>query len=219
MAPNHRKTIRGPNDDAPFEPPKRLVRTSFARLSSGFRVADPRDDRAVMELSDALQERLRSASERSAGERSPSEAGPSLVDAHAPPSMLGVLARMRTLAEGVEDGLPISSANADLGELVSQLRTSLEALELHSKEPSRGPSDVGPAGDATATVHMMQRLMSAIARARAIEGNVAGAKSAVSAVSEAEEQLLLARAQALLEEGVARFTRAPFRPRARQLLN
>ena len=214
MAPNHRKTIRGPNEGAPPEPPKRLVRTSFARLSSGFCVADPRDDRAVMELSDALQQRLRSASEQS-----PSEALPSLVDAHAPPSMLGVLARMRTLAEGVEDGLPISSANADLGELVSQLRTSLEALELHSKEPSRGPSDVGPGGDATATVHMMQRLMSAIARARAIEGNVAGAKSAVSAISEAEEQLLLARAQALLEEGVARFTRAPFRPRARQLLN
>ena len=65
----------------------------------------------------------------------------------------------------------------------------------------------------------MQRLMGAIARARAIEGNVAGAESDAEVVSRAEESLVLARAQALLEEGVARFTRAPSRPKARQLLN
>lgn len=206
MAANQGRTPNGRADGHPLEPKDRLVRTSFARLSSGFRVTDPSDDRAVMELSDALQARLRSGDTRHANA--------------SPPAMASVLARMRTIARGVEGGAPLATANAELSELVAQLRAGLEAAEnADERSRDRSSGDVGPTRRTSAALTIMQRLMGAIARARAIEGNVAGAESDAEVVSRAEESLVLARAQALLEEGVARFTRAPSRPKARQLLN
>ena len=210
MAANQGRTPNGRADGHPLEPKDRLVRTSFARLSSGFRVTDPSDDRAVMELSDALQARLqtrlRSGDTRHANAN--------------PPAMTSVLARMRTIARGVEGGAPLATANAELSELVAQLRAGLEAAEnADERSRDRSSGDVGPNRRTSAALTIMQRLMGAIARARAIEGNVAGAESDAEVVSRAEESLVLDRAQALLEEGVARFTRAPSRPKARQLLN
>ena len=210
MAANQGRTPNGRADGHPLEPKDRLVRTSFARLSSGFRVTDPSDDRAVMELSDALQARLQTRL-RSGDTRHANAS---------PPAMTSVLARMRTIARGVEGGAPLATANAELSELVAQLRAGLEAAEnADERSRDRSSGDVGPNRRTSAALTIMQRLMGAIARARAIEGNVAGAESDAEVVSRAEESLVLARAQALLEEGVARFTRAPSRPKARQLLN
>lgn len=210
MAANQGRTPNGRADGHPLEPKDRLVRTSFARLSSGFRVTDPSDDRAVMELSDALQARLQTRL-RSGDTRHANAS---------PPAMASVLARMRTIARGVEGGAPLATANAELSELVAQLRAGLEAAEnADERSRDRSSGDVGPNRRTSAALTIMQRLMGAIARARAIEGNVAGAESDAEVVSRAEESLVLARAQALLEEGVARFTRAPSRPKARQLLN
>ena len=117
MAANQGRTPNGRADGHPLEPKDRLVRTSFARLSSGFRVTDPSDDRAVMELSDALQARLQTRL-RSGDTRHANAS---------PPAMASVLARMRTIARGVEGGAPLATANAELSELVAQLRAGLEA--------------------------------------------------------------------------------------------
>lgn len=154
---------------------------------------------------------------------------PPLLDAHGP-TMEGVLARMRMLAEGNRSASPVSAAGRELAGLIQQLRTNVVAAErevravVASEAPAsveRRRRDAGPdaLGQAASAMGTMQRLMSAIARARAIEGNLAGAESELDAISEAEERLLLARAESLLAEGIARYTRTPTRPRARQLLN
>jgi len=254
----------------PTAPRLRLVQTSFARLSSGFRIPERTGDRELMAVSDALQQRLadrrlrivppnadsrliadvppnadsrliadvppnvgpHAASPRSAAFRArplgrhadlefpavgPSDRGSGSASGERP---LGpVLGRMHRLAAAVEGSLPGGAAERDLGALLGDLRRQAESSRSESAQPRDAATDVGRSGNVVVAASRMQRLMGAIARARALEGNVAGASSDPDVVLRAEEQLMLARAQSLLEEGVSRFTQSPTRPRLRTILN
>ncbi|MBM4375897.1 MAG: hypothetical protein FJ095_12490 [Deltaproteobacteria bacterium] len=197
--------------DAASEPRLRLVRSTFTRLSSGFRIPQRSGDREFMEISDALQARLANGRLRIV----PSE--------DATPAIGGVIERMRKLAEVADAGHPLTQASAELVGLVAELRAEVE----HIERVRRGESSFGVADGSvmSASFSAVQRLVGAIARARALEGNLAAARSDHESLTQAEEALVLARAQALLEEGVARFTRgsppraAPVKSRLRPVFN
>lgn len=212
MNMNRKRAPSQLDERAAHQPNPRLTRSSFLRLSSGFVVTDPLNDRATMELSDALQARLAGRAQTTLSEGASVSTQAS--------SMSGVIARLRAVAERLETGAPFSAANVELSELIAQLRTGLEVAGGKTSLGNRHSLlEFGPNGAARASISSMHRLAGALARARAIEGNLAGAGSDTEALSRAEEQMVLGRAQALLEEGVARFAQVSTRPRARELLN
>lgn len=214
--PTRSANEEGPTDDrrepdsassSPAEPRLRLVRTTFTRLSSGFRVPEPPGGAPAMGISRSLSARLSGGAFREAPP--PAAESPSAID--------GVLSRMRALAEVADAGRALAAASYERGQLVAELRAEVEGIE----RARRSGDAVEPLQASVApSLVTMQRLIGSIARARAIEGNLAAARSDLESVSQAEEALVLARAQALLEEGVARFTQGtPVRPKLRVVLN
>jgi hypothetical protein len=216
----HRESVDGvkaPVDDARSTgdaPRLCLVRTSFTRLSSGFRIPERRADRELMDISDALQARLANGRLRIV---------PTEPIAPASTVLGGVIERMRKLAEVADGGHPVTQASYELGGLVAELRAEVEHLERVRR--GEGSPVTEERAHVRASVSSLQRLVGAIARARALEGNLAAARSDHESISNAEEALVLARAQALLQEGVARFTQggavraAAAKPRLRPVLN
>jgi hypothetical protein len=195
-----------------------LLQTSFTRLSSGFRVRDPIDDRPLMDLSDGLMERLRAYRETLPA--SPPEGGA------APADLANVISRMRALAGEAASGTLPAAVNTELAALEAQIKEVVgrddadeigRVLDARVGQAHDTASTTGSASPATGS--MVHRLMTAIGRARALAGNIAAATTPAHEMTRAEEQAVLSRAQALLEDGVSRLTSTPAHPRAKQLLN
>jgi hypothetical protein len=242
MATDDRRPTTDTTEATPTAPRLRLVQTSFARLSSGFRVPARTADRDLMAISDALEKRLATrrlrvvpppeeapqaaSSEVPTLQRAPDPRAPDSPSSDGP-SLGSVIARMRRLAVAADGVAPGEAADHDLSSLLVELRREVEAGRIPASVASTLRTSVGQPGaplhdvshSGAAAASMMQRLMGAIARARALEGNLAAAASDPDVVSRAEEAVLLSRAQGLLEEGVSRFTQAPTRPRLRPILN
>lgn len=227
MGSESERPQKTPNGE-PTEPRLRLVQTSFARLSSGFRIPARADDGELMAISSDLAKRLRESRLRVVprGDGPPSEAGTGRPPAVTGPSSLGtVLSRLHRLAASSSepstcpengDGRQYEE-DVDLSSVLHDLKRAAASSAARSEDPMEHPS--AHRLDRVSASPMTQRLLNAIARARAAEANGAGASSDIEGVDHAEEQLLLVRSQALLEEGVARFTKSPARPRLKLVLN
>lgn len=197
-----------------------VTHTAFTRLSSGFRVRDPPDERPRMELSEALVARLHAYRE---------QAQLALGPAARSPEIDSVITRMRALAGEATAGRLAVLPSAELAELDAQIEEAagncrnadadsiahaLDAAVAVGKDVGFSAGGASPAG--ASRIH---RLVAALARARALQGNVAAAASAASAITVAEEMSALYRAQNLLEDRVSKLTEALPPSPARRLLN
>ncbi|MSP23959.1 MAG: hypothetical protein EXR75_02105 [Myxococcales bacterium] len=211
-----------------------LIESSFRRLSSEFRVSefDPTGD--AMDLSEAFVERIRQFT------RSPRDGPHSGARAHdenrnKKGEITTIIVRMRELAAEVASldhglyGFP--PGDQEFAELRDAVQGFAGRVYSHATGPPRSSGrsggDVGPRGTvgSAATGTLIQRLVSAIAHAQALRGNLAAASTTLEEITLAEEMMMLARAEALLEDGVARLSAGASRSRSppptanKQLLN